>query len=433
MKIACLGSSITQHANVWNAAQFEYAARGYMTWVQALTEWRLEHVGWSDADGNRQGLNFGVSGEETNKILDRVDQVIAANVDACIVQAGTNDIPGDIDVIKDKTRHIFDALRQAGIAVIALGVLPRSTSVWEAGSQARKQRNDLNRWKRQYADEHEGVYYVDPDKYLVDPASTDSELLTGMLRDGTHTYPKGAYNVARPIAELLNSLYEPRDPFVTTGEDLYDSDDNPRGNHFPNPSFTGTGGNAQTGITGSVPDSWDAVATTGSPTATASVETRSDQAGNWLKLDISGGGNSEEEIQIDPSAGVSLPVGKWYVMECEVKRASWAGWLRPRFELKDESDPFYSRDMAGENTDVWPTDAETMRLKTPPVKVTGDGSVRTRLEISLDGTESGSGIIRIGGMALYEIDPPSEFVDRETVPLFDRQQIRRSPKHRQVG
>ena len=414
-KIACIGSSITQHAQDFSAVKMENEAKGYMTWVNALMGQRFYFANWPNNDGSFfNGSNKGVSGQKSDAILARIDSVIRMGVDICIVQNSTNEMSSDsYENIISNTTLMYERLRAVGILVVILGVLPRSTSVvaWGADSEARHKRNRVNRWKRRYAETNSGVVFVDPGKYMIDHNDPNGEPLPGMLWDGTHTSIHGAYHVARAIVEVLSLLYPALPANTYGGDDKYHATHNPTGNLVANPTFIGTSGSKGAGVTGPVPTSWKVERHTGSAsTAVVSVAPKQDGSGNQLQVAITPGGGEERIYIRTGSATTTAGVfdDAWYQGELDVEvTGNCAGLLELVLVVDDQSTKgVKAADMTGYLSQTLPSDDLKLRLRTPPVETRGDAGLRYRLEIKVDGSVAGTPVIKVSHPSLVAIDSP---------------------------
>lgn len=415
MKIACIGSSITQHATDWGAEKMENDSRGYMTWLNALSGQRFYYATWPSEDGTEfYGSNKGVSGQFSHEILARVHDVIGMGVDICIVQNGTNDLSSvDYETVISNTKALYDQLLEAGIFVVALAILPRNASVgngWEADGEARHKRNRVNAWKRDYVEARAGIIYIDPAHYLINQDDVNGEPLSGLFYDGTHTSFAGGYLVGRALNDALSSIFPDRPSLISGADNVYHTE-NPKGCMTPNPTFLGTGGTPGAGVTGTLPTGWELERYSGtSSTAAASVIKALDGTTNQVQIDITPAGNDETFYFRTDSATVTTGVigGDWYQAEIDIEiSGGYAGFYNVSLTV-DEMSPGGVKvtDMAGYGSEKLPTNNLTLRLRTPPVKTKGTGGLRFRVEIDLDGTIAGSPVIKLSKPSLRSVQSP---------------------------
>lgn len=414
-KIACIGSSITQHATSWNAEYIKNDARGYMSWVNVLTNQRFYYATWPNDDASFfKGSNKGVSGQYSWEILDRVDDVINMGVDVCIVQNSTNEMAShSFETIIETTQKIYEAFYKAGIFVIALGVLPRDAYVtgWGHGSEARFKRNRVNAWKREYAQTHDGIVFVDPSKYLINPLDASGQPYAGMLWDGIHTSLQGGYHAAKAIAEVLNGLFPPVPAMVYGADNTFDAIHNPDGNLLKNPTFNGSTGTAGTNTTGTVPDDWRVELYSGSvSTIAVSTELKADKTGQALVVSMTPGG-VDEVVHVRTNSAVTtygVTAGDWYQGELDIEvDGNYAGFKAISLVVDDSTDAgMRGVDMSGYLDQTLTADSWRGRLRTPPVKVLSSLGLRFRLEMTLNGS-AGAPVVRVSHPVMHKVIDPT--------------------------
>jgi lysophospholipase L1-like esterase len=195
--LAMLGDSITfnvDDANLTNGPCVglsceAYGYGGYGTWASVYSGyrvWRAPNTG-----------NCGESGGTIAQILANISCVTALNPDVVIYEGGGND-PGSGSTCASATaanRAIYSAFKAAGIAVIKVGIYPRTSPVAFTTSQA-SIAQCLNMEDRRYAQEVGGAgwYFVDVEPIMVDPAQTGSWATRSgyMLADGAHPSTVGS-------------------------------------------------------------------------------------------------------------------------------------------------------------------------------------------------------------------------------------------------
>lgn len=239
-----------------------------------------------------QANDFGVSGNTTTQMLARVDDVLAARPDICIVHGGTNDINGG--TISPTTTisnldAIYDALIAAGITVIAIPILGRTTPALT--STKRNYGQQINDWIRRNQETRKGLIVVDCGLAFDDPTSTTWAERSGYTADGLHPNQLGAYYIAKKVVAALDVLFPSFNIPVTSPADAYHSTENPYGNRLETGTgmFGGTSGSISTGdASGTVATGWTLTSSNlGGATCVASKVTLADGR-NAQRITLSG-------------------------------------------------------------------------------------------------------------------------------------------------
>lgn len=416
IRIAAIGTSITAMANTWDTTKNNGDARGYMEWLNTLTAGRVEYVTWLNEERTALlGSNKGVGGDKSEDILARVDSIVRMRPDICVVDIGGNDmttIPYE-DMVAN-TELVFELLLNAGILCISMAVHSKGAlGNWPPDSEARHKMHRYNTWKYDYARRKSGVIFVDPSKYLVDPADPNGYTRSEYVYDGTHFTPLGAYQLARCLAEVIEQIY-PAYPQLGYGADnVYHAVHNPLGNMMPNPMYMGAGGTANHGSTGVVPDDYQVNRGLGtSVTAVCSVEDRPDISGRWFVLDITpGGGTVDERLYVQPSPSkitAGVVVGEFYQAECDIEvSGGYTGLVSVELKVKDVTPGGISVIALHGLPDMpFPGDFKG-RMKTPVFQAFGVDGLQPYLQVILDGTVAGSPKVKLGGMTLRRVENPA--------------------------
>lgn len=249
-RVALLGDSITA-SGIANgvipgvspdANALRNSTRGMTFWVPFLTRQRFV---------SPQELNFGVSGQNSAQILARVDQVIASGAGVCVYLGGTNDLGGSIATTKANLAATFKALSDANVLIIAVSILPRTVS----GGAQYGFINEINAWMAEQQAVYPGFRFIDATFQFGDEWSVNMSPRTGYSYDGLHPMGIGMRNVARVVAEYLNTLL-PDPPYRIRVTDHFSATHLTAGYLNPNPFVRGTGGAVGVGVTGTAPDSW---------------------------------------------------------------------------------------------------------------------------------------------------------------------------------
>lgn len=214
--VVIAGDSITEENFYSNENAFQRRPK-YWAWADVLLGGRMKLLN-----------NAGVSGATSAQLLARLTSsdtglgtpgVAGANPGVipfrpgwCIVHIGVNDIYGataaTFDQLTANLTAIYGRLLSAGIRVVALTIMPVTTSVgnWSAARLAIHLR--VNDWIRSYCVSTPGMYLVDAFARMVDP--TDATNVVGRadaFRDAAlHPNNVGGYLVGKEIARVLDPL-----------------------------------------------------------------------------------------------------------------------------------------------------------------------------------------------------------------------------------
>lgn len=413
-KIACIGSSLTQHSTNFNAEYIKNDARGYMSWLNVLSGQRFYYAVWPNEDGSFfHGSNKGVSGQFSWEILSRVDDVINMGVDVCIVQNSSNEMGSDTyENIISNCEKIIERFNSAGVFVISVSVLPREVSSWPAGSESRIKRNRVNAWKRDYSAKNPGVVFVDIGKYMIDPSDTQGQPYAGMLWDGIHTAPKGAFAISKALMEVIDTIYPPVSSMIFGADNVYDATHNPDGNLLISPTFIGTGGGNGAGSSGVVPSNWrvERYAGTGATVVNSVIHSTVKNA-RMLQMVITPGGSNNETFHFRTNASTTVTgveADKWYQGELDIEvDGGYAGIKAISLVVDDVSaGGVRGVDLGEQSGHFFPAENWNGRLKTPPVLTKSSDGLRYRLEIIIDGTVSGSPVIRVSQPVMRQVESP---------------------------
>ncbi len=175
------------------------------------------------------------------------------------VLSATNFYPDSYQFTAGGTASASETGGGTGITAVNSAISP----VIAVNSTIYTNRKNLNDWLLTNPFGSNRVSIVDCDATMVDPAvsvNTTTGILGAAKRhyliDGAHTTSLGAYHNARyGILPVLQSL-------VTSGT-WFEDDPLVTGNILNNPGFSGTGGVKGAGITGTLPDNWQATRSLG--------------------------------------------------------------------------------------------------------------------------------------------------------------------------
>lgn len=420
-KTVIIGSSITQHASLWGATKISNCTRGWMSWLNYMVGQCLVYQTWKYTNPNDgatylMGSNKGYSGQTSAEILSRIEDIKALKADIYIIQQGTNDlgftggteIP--IQTTIDNCLKTAKLLRETGAIVIMTGEPARTVGaggIWVSGGDARKKRHMLNKAKRAFALKNKGVFYVNPDRDLVDPANVDGEPYTGSSFDGTHYVAKGAYLWAKPIADVLLTVL-PKINRTIVADDLYSATYNPRGNLVVNPRLTGGG------------TSW-----TKATTGTGVSATYTSNADGTLTVVITttgaGAANAEGSVTLQQTAVAKTgQTNEAYFTMCGIKSITGPavfaaqGYLRASatgqtslyaFDMERYTNASFPLTLNA----YWPVQSTSISgmLKTPSLVCEYNNTdLRAGIYIYVDTSVAGTTTVILDGIGLYQDDLP---------------------------
>jgi lysophospholipase L1-like esterase len=368
-------------------------------------------------------LNAGVSGQTVAQITARKSYLVSnVDCDIVVIDAGTNDMSSlakeDIQTAREA---LADYYLSNGKIVILFPILSRDIVSWAAGTAERKKAAWINAKTRSFVNERQNCYLFDWNETWIDLNSTYGVPKTGYCAgDGIHFAPLGGYAVGKAFATFLDNIMPPAQRRVWSPDDIYDATYNPYGNGLSNPFQLGTGGAIGTGVTGSVATGMRIERSSGTSTAVASKEVRSDGRGEYQVITITPSGSGNDLFYYRTYAADTshtLAAGTWVQASVEVNCAAWDGWRGISLYLKDQGaggliaygmEPF--DDGAG-NTQ-WPTEAWSGTLITPPIQiVSGSTLLRWRVEINSSGTGTGAGVVKFGEPEMRPVDDPRLLVN----------------------
>ncbi|NRF09385.1 SGNH/GDSL hydrolase family protein [Agrobacterium pusense] len=253
---------------------------GWLYWLTMLSSDRIDFSSATDE---------GTGGQTTTQILAGIAPVLASSASIVIALMSTNDrtqgmtAAASIGNMADYQAQVL----AAGKRLIWVAETPRGDLQDDAlvltGAQLGYHLR-VREWLLAQASVP-GVAVADPWMHMVDPADTQARARQGVLKDGIHESPTGAYLIARAIAAILEQWLAPRQSLPTSVADLF-SADNPAGSLVSNGMMAGTGGTAGANTTGDVATGWTVSATTG---ITAVCSKVTDADGHvWQEIVVSG-------------------------------------------------------------------------------------------------------------------------------------------------
>lgn len=304
MRLALAGDSISQSCHYSDLAYTKISNQGdsFVNWA-IMQAPGVQFVVYNDPSATAgsayfSGANHGIQGDYATNLLARTPDIIAQNPDAVLILIGTNEGPTDglAATVIARIGDMLTAYEAAGIYVILCTIPPRevrTTPTPPEVSPAYMQRIlDINAWAR--TQNGPNVKVIDPFYDMLDPAyeyGVDDEYgspIAGLLRDEVHLAPKGARIIGNHLQPVLAAM---------TGTNLWDdtyfeSDPADAGNIVLDGILPGSGGTANNGVTGTVPNNYVAGYTV-APTycsGVASVEANAITGGQNAIFDLSSDG-----------------------------------------------------------------------------------------------------------------------------------------------
>ena len=336
MYIGYIGTSLVQQGTEGIAGSLNVVSdttRCWQKWADVLSHGRLHcpswidttvYSGWGDRDFN--GYNFGVSGQTSTEILNRVSDIpdeAWARMSLVFVDAGTNDTNTETaQFIQQNREGICEYCLSKGVAVVLLPILSRATTVWSSDSTARKTANMVNNLSRAYVKRNKDILFFDWNESWSNKNSINTVPYDTYSSDGTHFDPSGAFYVGKALAEFMDSFLAKPQYRVYSQDDIYDASINTKGNLIVNPFCLGDSGTTSAGCTGTVADGLKVSRTTGSDiTCVASKEVRLDNRGEWQVLTFTVNSNTTiHEFEFETSSNISHTIaGEWVIASCEVE------------------------------------------------------------------------------------------------------------------
>lgn len=247
-KIAILGDSRTDQCT----SSTSLRSAGWLHHLKALVWQRIEFR--FDLSQTPVSDNFGVSGQRSDQILARVDDMLAATDASVIIAYGcsVNDRLQGRDwetFTLPNLRSIQSKIIDAGRIIIwvtdTLSGDATFASFRLTGAQLRYHQR-TRQWMLDQVTEP-GVYVADPRQHwdLATSLVGYNKLLYTL--DGLHPISLGAYWLAKSTQPIIEALFPPRAILPTSNSDQYHATDNPKGCLNSNPLLDGTSGTLNNG------------------------------------------------------------------------------------------------------------------------------------------------------------------------------------------
>jgi len=396
-----------------NGYSYYYHQRGIVNWMQALCGFPYNTVTLYRGLLPPDDCNQGVGGQETKDMVARfpVDVLSQSPVPPNLVwiRAGTNDIKASqtAETISTNLISMAKMAMDLGVPVIMETIWPRNNSDGNGFSAGEELiRLDVNSRLVAFGNTVPGRCIVlSLDATLIDPAT--GALNVNYSYDGLHPNSLGAYMVAVNNAIPAWKLISSSTKIYRTYPGDFNTTTAPYGNLLTNGAFTGTGGTASTGVTGTLPTSWRSERSAGSViTAVASIVTEADWNGNSSTFSQHvvtsvGSGADTDEYRLRPTATAitsNIVAGNWYVAEAEVKVTNATARLLRSVYLRvtdQEGDDTHVRMFSTRYTnvsvkDIFPNSDMHLVLRTPPFQLDGTTGILYYMMADFDTTVTGA-------------------------------------------
>ena len=192
--VACLGDSITEGSPEYDSRRGGNLESQWMYWA---------------ADERLEFRNFGIWGERTDEIADRLDEA-TRGADALVVQGGINDIAQGrpVERAAENLRAIVRSAKQRDVTVVVANVLPWNNGGAEAQAKIRR----LNELIAEVA-EDESVALLDFHGALEDPDAPGRMRSELAHADGDHPSVAGYRCLGEAVLnDLLRALQSAQRP-----------------------------------------------------------------------------------------------------------------------------------------------------------------------------------------------------------------------------
>lgn len=230
--------------------------------------------------------NLAVGGTNTEYTLLNVPYAIAYNPDYAVVMVGANDLIGTpTETLIARQLAIYDQLREAGITVVAIPIIPNSNIT---DSVTLDKYDGSKAAILDYCNTHDKAIYADVGMSLLDTGASYPVLRAEVTEDGVHPNVTGAIIMGQSLATILS-----QEPGWTRLFDPMSID-----NLIINGALGGTSGDLWGNCTGEVADGWICNDSGSYGDYTSAVASKIEKDGKiWQQLDVTGG-NTVGDISI---------------------------------------------------------------------------------------------------------------------------------------
>lgn len=264
------GDSYSARVNA-SLVDYRQSDHSYWVWANLLMGSPMRLVG-----------NFGVAGNRTDQMLDRISAVEAAGAEWVFVQGGINDLSASVPVatVVANLVAICERLRKTA-KVVLLNLAPNTT--YTAAIVA------VNAALSAYARSAGNLVLVDVFSAVVNSTDTTGAFAANMSNDGLHLTVAGARAYGAAISTAIGK-FMPTVPFLPASAADSAAINASASQILTNPLMSGSGGTVSgTGASGTVATSWSAGTDTGTVTSVwLHGQSRSDGIGVDQQVTCSG-------------------------------------------------------------------------------------------------------------------------------------------------
>lgn len=292
------------------------ASVGFTGWLENLLQHPFD-----------TSLNYSITGIKASDWLQASSQWESVYTDITNIHLGTNDVSDrtsaaqcllDIAAIVEKRQAI-------GSRCILWSLLPYNSRATLANQAVVEYIQGLRRIGQTY-----NCDVADAWQYVADPTTTVT-WASGLSADGLHPGSKAAYIMAKRAGVPIYNKYVQNRMTILPAPVLYDATNAPYGNLAINGNLTGTAGIVGTGVSGTVPTSWNALRSSGSvltivataPDAGSPILRTDGKLSKWARFACTNtGGVAGETFQIRGSGFMTLgnfSAGDLVVLEGEIQ------------------------------------------------------------------------------------------------------------------
>lgn len=372
-----------------------------------------------------RGYNLGLSGDTTTGFGLRVNAAINTTASVIIYTGGTNVGVGDspVGTVTANIASAVGLMVAAGKRVILGTIRPRRVAVSPTGSQINPASMDriiqINAWIRANCASLGAVLW-DPWEALRDRAYNPGDTLygtdaAGMTRDNVHLTPLGAYTSGCSTAYGAIPLKDALAQVISAG--TWFNADPTVSNLLANGSFTGTGGTANNGCSGTMPNNTFVSNVSGAAqpvTGVASVAANADTGGQLINLVLTSTGagtantfNTIRMSHTNPATGFTSTDYVQAVYEIEVDGAA----VMPCFQATlGQSSTIAARGLGQTtgtyNNEPYPPYAGRLWIQTEPLLVGARTSLNPRLDMIIRQDLAGSTTIKVRRALLRIVPSP---------------------------
>lgn len=267
--------------------------------------------------------NWSFSGAKSIDVLAFLPQAFAQDVEAAVIQIGTNDTDGFANRLS-RLQQIIDYAAARARRVYVVSLFPRFDGALSVNQDITRHNIALF----EYCSSIDNVRFINSYEELIDKNASALSALSGCYHtDNLHLKARGAVRAAAPIIAAILEDYRRR-PLNRFVSEIYDSTTGV-GSWNSNPNLRGVGGTvvASKDITGYAPDSWTLDRETGDGALTTSFVSDDDGGIDWFNMFLTG--NATSGYHLLKQSTVTLPsgvsVGDYVRLVAELKVGACTG------------------------------------------------------------------------------------------------------------